>query len=93
MTGWKPYPTPEIIRLCLKRGLTLWRASRFADVFASPGEGQTPFQTEPSFLVKELRQTFAMKSSVDYLASRDELDCTALAARRAVVPSAIPDFR
>jgi len=35
-------------RLCLKRGLTLWRASRFARIFASRGEGQTPFQTEPS---------------------------------------------
>jgi len=32
----------------LKRGLTLWRASRFARIFSSPGEGQTPFQTEPS---------------------------------------------
>ncbi len=28
-------------RLCLKRGLTLWRASRFTAISALPGEGQT----------------------------------------------------
>jgi predicted dienelactone hydrolase len=36
-------------RLCLKRGLTLWRACRNLGVDGMPGEGQTPFQTEPKF--------------------------------------------
>src|SRR6056297_3540375 len=35
-------------RLCLKRGLTLWRQAIFCCFSALAGEGQTPFQTEPS---------------------------------------------
>jgi len=31
----------------LKRGLTIWRASCFARIFASPGQDQIAFQTEP----------------------------------------------
>jgi len=39
--SWNP-------RLCLKRGLTLWRRDDFQDISSLAGEGQTPFQTEPS---------------------------------------------
>jgi len=44
---WALSYQPARTRLCLKRGLTLWRRDDFPDIRSLAGEGQTPFQTEP----------------------------------------------
>src|SRR6056297_1677967 len=46
--GWESFLVFRcaVSRLCLKRGLTLWRQAVFCCFSALAGEGQTPFQTE-----------------------------------------------